>query len=162
MVKKILSVEGAIKATEQLRKQGKKIVLAGGCFDILHVGHVHFLQEAKKQGDYLMLLLESDERIKQLKGQNRPINIQKDRAFVLSAVTLVDCIVLLPLLKSDALYDKMILKLKPDIIATTKGDPFKMHKQRQAKLINSRLVEVIDHISNQSTSRLAMLLRDTI
>jgi|SRR3989344_3692949 len=159
---KVLTVKQAIDISKKLRDQGKIIVLAGGCFDILHVGHVHFLKEAKKQGDTLILLLESDERIRQLKGKSRPINSQKDRAFVLSSVSPVDYIVLLPLLTADTAYDEMISKLKPAIIATTKGDPYKKHKHRQVKQIGSRLVEVTDHISNQSTSRLATLLRDTI
>ncbi len=162
MTEKIVSVDDAIKVAEKLRTQGKKIVLAGGCFDILHVGHINFLKEAKKQGDVLMLLLESDERIRQLKGKSRPVNFQKDRAFVLTAVSPVDYILLLPLLKNDAAYDEMISRLKPAIIATTKGDPYKIHKKRQAKQTGCDLVEVTDHISNQSTTRLAALLRDTL
>lgn len=161
-MEKVLTIKQAVDISKNLRDQGKIIVLAGGCFDILHVGHIHFLKEAKKQGNVLMLLLESDERIRQLKGKSRPVNFQKDRAFVLTAVSPVDYIVLLPLLKNDTAYDEMISRLKPAIIATTKGDPYKIHKKRQAKQTGCDLVAVTDHISNQSTTRLAALLRDTL
>lgn len=157
---KILTIEQAAKVSERLRAKDKKLVLAGGCFDILHVGHIQFIKNAKKHGDVLIVLLESDQKIRQLKGQNRPVNTQQDRATVLASLKDVDFVVTLPHLASDSEYDEMISRLKPAIIATTKGDPYKMHKDRQAKQIGSKVVDVTEQIMNQSTTRLADLLHD--
>ena len=67
MTEKILTTEQAIKVAKQIQARGSKIVLAGGCFDILHLGHITFLEKAKAQGDMLFILLESDENIKKSK-----------------------------------------------------------------------------------------------
>src|SRR4030066_2117530 len=104
------------------RKSEGRIVLIGGCFDILHIGHVRFLSEAKGMGDYLVVLLESDEKVKELKGKNRPVFIQKERAEVLSALGSVDLIVLLPMMENDSDYLNLVMKIKPDIIAVTEED----------------------------------------
>ena len=154
-MKKILNIKEAISITKLLRRNGKKIVLVGGCFDILHAGHVTFLKKAKKQGDVLMILLESDRAIQKIKGRSRPINPQLDRPEVLSELRSVDFIILLPYLKSNKEYDNLILQLKPHIIATTKGDPNKTHKIRQAQLIDTQIIEVTERIAKTSTSELA-------
>lgn len=158
MNKRILSIKRAIKISQELKKQNKRIVLAGGCFDIIHLGHIKFLEAAKKQADILFLLLESDETIHKFKGSNRPINTQAIRAKILAALTNIDYIILLPTGFTNSSYDAIIRKLKPEIIATTKGDPNRNHKERQAKFINARVIDVVEHIHNQSSSKLADLL----
>lgn len=162
MINKILNIQQAINVARELRKQNKSIVLGGGCFDILHIGHINFLKKAKDFGDYLFVLLESDEKIKNIKGKNRPINTQKDRAEILSSLYFVDYVIILPLLKTDLEYDDLISKIKPDIIATTKGDKQIAHKKRQASIINAKVINVIENISNQSTTRLIRLLSEDI
>ncbi|MDP2649612.1 MAG: adenylyltransferase/cytidyltransferase family protein [bacterium] len=158
---KIINVKRAVELIKKFKNDGKIIALAGGCFDILHIGHIEFLKEAKKEGDFLFILLESDETIKKLKGENRPINTQEDRAKILEALENVDYIVLLPKLEKDSDYDNLIIRLKPDKIAETKDDPFKSHKQRQAKLVGAEIVEVVDMIKNQSTTKLVKLLSES-
>lgn len=155
---KIISIKQLSKTIKLLKSQNKKTVLAGGCFDILHLGHITFLEKARSKGDYLILLLESDQKIKQQKGNDRPINDQKTRAKILSLIQVVDLIIMLPLLDADSDYDQLITKLSPDIIAITKDDPQLLHKKRQAKLTNAKLIEVVARIKNQSTSRLAKLV----
>ncbi len=155
---KILNIEQAIKLSKQLRDGGKKVVVVGGCFDIVHAGHVTFLENAKQQADFLFVLLESDETIRDTKGENRPIHIQMDRAKVLAALSIIDYVVILHQLKTNNEYDTLLSKLKPTIIATTKGDPNRTHKERQAKLINAKMIDVMERIENKSTSRLAKLL----
>lgn len=152
---KLIEPEEAIKISKDLRHQGKSIVLAGGCFDILHNGHMQYLTKAKEQGDILMVLLENDETIQKIKGNNRPIHAQKDRAAILASLEVVDYIVLLPFMKNDKSYDKLVISLKPDIIAATKGDPQETNKRRQARSINAKVVEVISRINESSTSQLA-------
>lgn len=155
---KILNIKEAIETANKLHQNGNKIILAGGCFDILHIGHIEFLKQAEKYGDYLFILLESDESCAK-KGKNRPINIQYDRAKILSAIELVDYIILIPKF-NDQDYINLIKQLKPDTIAVTKNDPFKDRKEKQAKLISAKVVEVISHLSNKSTTNLLKLLSE--
>ena len=156
---KILKVKEAIKIAKKIREQNKSVVLAGGCFDILHIGHIKFLENAKKYGDVLFVLLESDTNVKKQKGDNRPINTQTNRAIILSSLTAVDYTVILPELKTDNEYDAIITKIHPSIIATTDNDPHRVHKERQAKQINEKVAYVIKRIYDQSTSKLASLLK---
>jgi len=130
----------------------KKIVLVGGCFDIVHLGHLIFLEKAKAKGDILIVLLESDENIRKNKGQNRPINNQKDRAFFLSKLKMVDRVIKLPEMKSDDEYLQIIKKIKPKIIAVSEGDSSLEKKKKQAKEVGAKVVKVSKLIPHQSTS----------
>ncbi len=160
MVEKIITSEEAIKISKQIQTAGKKIVLVGGCFDILHIGHITFLEEAKKQGDVLFVLLEADETIIKTKGPTRPINTQQDRAKILTHLTIVDFVISLPPFVDNNAYDMLINQLKPAIIATTAGDPYRSHKERQAKLIGANVVDVLEPISNKSTTKLIAMLEE--
>ena len=73
----------ATELVEEAKKNGKKVIFTNGCFDILHAGHVTYLTEAKRQGDILIVGVNSDASVKRLKGETRPINSEYDRAFVL-------------------------------------------------------------------------------
>lgn len=147
----IIKVTKSIDLSKKLRKQKKTIVIVGGCFDILHIGHAKFLKASKKLGDILFVLLESDKNVRKLKGRGRPVNPQKDRAEILSNLKSVDYVVLLTNMKSDKDYDKLINQLSPNIIATTKNDPGIAHKIRQAEMINGKVKEVIDRLDNSSS-----------
>ena len=81
------------KLSAKLKKQGKKVVFTNGCFDILHVGHVKYLQEAKSYGDVLIVGLNSDKSVRRLKGENRPVNTEDDRAYILASLKAVDYVV---------------------------------------------------------------------
>lgn len=74
------------------KNEGKKIVFTNGCFDILHRGHISYLNEARKLGDVLFLGLNSDASVKRLKGESRPINNQEDRKFILENLRSIDCV----------------------------------------------------------------------
>lgn len=141
-----------------LKSNGKKIVLTGGCFDILHIGHITLLENAKKEGDILMVMLESDESIKAKKGINRPIHSQEQRAHMLSALQFVDYVILLPSSLSDRGYDTVVKDTQPDIIATTFGDPYAFHKERQARETGSEVVFVNKLEKDISTTRILDLL----
>jgi len=152
---KIIKVNEAIQIAQKLKKQDKTIVLVGGFFDILHVGHIKFLESSKKQGDYLLILLEDDAKARKIKGLKRPINSQTDRAKILSALEAVDYVVLLKNMTKDARYDKIILQIAPSVIATTYGDPYIKHKRRQAKLVKGKVMFVTKRIHSHSTTQLA-------
>lgn len=151
---KIIKVSALKKLSADLKQQGEKIVLAGGCFDILHIGHVAFLEKAKKAGDILVLLLESDLAIKLLKGERRPVNVQKNRAKVLSAIEFVDIVVTLPKPYKTTDYQRLVSQIKPDIIAVTEGDPNFKLKASQAKEVGGVVKVVLKKIPEHSTSKL--------
>lgn len=139
----------------------KKIVIAGGCFDLLHLGHITFLKNAKAKGELLIVLLESDQTIKKLKGKGRPIHSQIVRAHILAELKSVDYVLMLEEFTNDSEYDALIEKLKPEIIATTKGDKYDYHKKRQAKKIGAKLVYVTEPIKDHSTSKIIKFIKKT-
>lgn len=151
-MKKIITLTEGRKLTQELKRQQKRIVLAGGCFDLLHKGHLAFLNQAKQRGDHLIILLESDAMIRKRKGPDRPKETQDRRAHNLAAEIAVDSILLLPSFMENSDYDNLVSELKPAIIATTKGDPLRFHKERQAKMIGAEVVDVIDRLSTYSTT----------
>lgn len=154
MIRKIISIEQVSSVVSKLRQSAIKIVLAGGCFDILHIGHITFLENAKKAGDILILLLESDEAIKLLKGEKRPINNQKNRAKILSSVEFVNLVIVLnkPFETED--YQKLVSEIKPDVIAVTEGDPNLENKKSQAKEVGAVVKVVLKKIAEHSTTKL--------
>lgn len=155
---KILKVQEAIKIAKKLKGQNKVIVLVGGVFDILHIGHIKLIEKARRLGDCLFILLESDQTARKKKGKNRPINTQENRAIVLSSLASVDYVVILPEFTKNKEYDNLISKIRPSIIATTYKDPQKKHKKRQAKQINGKVAYVTQRISDQSTTKLAKVI----
>lgn len=155
---KMINPQQAIKISKQLRTNGKSIVLAGGFFDILHVGHIKFLESAKKAGDFLFVLLEDDKKAREVKGIDRPINSQSKRSIILSALQSVDYVVKLYRMTNNKDYDKIINQIEPNVIAATYPDPNIEHKIRQAKLVNGKVEYVIKRISDISTTKLEKLI----
>ena len=151
-MKPIITVSQAIKLAASLNKLGKKIVLIGGCFDIVHLGHLIFLEKSKSIGDVLFVLLESDQTIKKLKGNNRPINSQINRAKFLTYLKSVDFVVLLSEMKTDQDYLNLITQIKPSIIAVTQNDPKIKLKTIEAKSIQAKLSIVTNIVPQKSTS----------
>ena len=134
-----------------------KVVLVGGCFDILHYGHIHFLKKAKALGDCLVVALESDKNIKRLKGKSRPIHDQNKRREMLEALNFVDEVIILKDKMTDQDYMELVDKVRPCTIAVTEGDPMLRKKQKQAKEIGTEVVE-IPKINVPSTTKIAKLL----
>ncbi|HSX09441.1 MAG TPA: adenylyltransferase/cytidyltransferase family protein [Candidatus Saccharimonadales bacterium] len=154
----ILSIQKINKISTELHQQNKRIVVVGGCFDILHIGHIVFLEEAKKHGDILIVFLESDQTITKSKGPKRPINSQDDRAKILSALASVDYVVMLTPDIDAHMYDELVIALKPAIIATTSGDMKRHYKERSAKLVHAEVIDVTTPVSDKSTTTLIKLL----
>jgi rfaE bifunctional protein nucleotidyltransferase chain/domain len=134
-----------------------KKVLVGGCFDLLHYGHIAFLKEAKEHGEHLIVALESDENVRHMKGAARPIHTQKQRKEMLEALSIVDEVIALAPMRTDEEYQKLVTDVAPSVIAITEGDPIEEKKRKQAKDIGATLV-VIPKIHTPSTSQLAKLL----
>ena len=150
---KVINVNQAIEIVQEIRIQNKKIVLVGGCFDILHPGHIYFLKKSKELGDLLFVLLESDENIKRRKGTGRPINSQNNRSIVLSSQSFVDYVIPLEGVTKDQDYDKLIVQIKPNVIVITKGDKNLSQRKRQCEIFGVRL-ELIEKLEGFSTSGL--------
>ncbi|MGA2968057.1 MAG: adenylyltransferase/cytidyltransferase family protein [Candidatus Levyibacteriota bacterium] len=157
---RIIDVEKAVKLSKRFRKEGKTVVLTGGCFDVIHLGHIKFLEAAKKTGNVLLIFIESDENVRRIKGEQRPIHNQDERAQVLAAIRFVDYVIKIPFLKSNDEYDKLVLNLRPSIIAVTKDSSATEHSKRQAKQIGAKLLEVIGHIPEKSTTKIAQIILD--
>lgn len=134
-----------------------KTVLVGGCFDILHYGHISFFTEAKKHGDRLIVLLESDEKVRLLKGEGRPFHTQEQRKIMLEALRAVDEVISLPFMKTNEDYYTLIKKIAPSVIAFTEGDPKLDHKMKQTEMIGAKGV-IIPKVETHSTTKLAKLL----
>jgi rfaE bifunctional protein nucleotidyltransferase chain/domain len=141
------------------KKGNDKIVVVGGCFDIVHLGHLIFLEKAKAKGDILIVLLESDEDIRKKKGEKRPINNQKNRALFLNKLKMVDYVISLPEMKNKNSYLEILKKIKPNIIAVSEGDENLERKKIQAREIGAKVVKVTKKIPNQSTSRIIEIIR---
>jgi rfaE bifunctional protein nucleotidyltransferase chain/domain len=139
-------------------KKSKVVVLAGGCFDIIHYGHIQFLKKAKALGTYLVVALESDKNIKRLKGKGRPIHDQERRREMLESLNFVDEVIILGDKMSDKDYEAMVKKVHPQVIAVTEGDLILSKKQKQAKAIGATVIE-IPKIESPSTSQIAKLLK---
>lgn len=116
------SLDSLIQALAPLRNQGRKVVFTNGCFDILHVGHVRYLQEARTLGDILVVALNSDASVRALKGTSRPLQEEQDRAEILAALSCVDHTVLF----ADSTPIKVIKALSPDILV--KGGDWPIEK----------------------------------
>ena len=108
---KIVSWEELKKITDNAKKQGKKVVFTNGCFDIFHVGHLRYLQEAKKLGDILVVAVNSDMSVKALKGPTRPINSEADRMELLAGLLCVDFVTIF----EETTAINIVQYIKPDI-----------------------------------------------
>ena len=96
---------------KRLREQGKRVVFANGCFDVLHVGHIRYLKGARELGDRLIVGLNGDESVRKLKGSGRPRMPAEERAEILSAIAYVDDVILF----DDPTVDRLLAALRPDI-----------------------------------------------
>ena len=133
---------------KDLKTAGKKIVFTNGCFDILHAGHVEYLNEAAELGDILIIGLNSDESVKRLKGKSRPINSQIDRAKVLSGLVAVSYIVIFD---NDTPY-MLINHIKPDVLV--KGGDWKPEEIIGSDIVlaNNGSVKSLSYKEGNSTS----------
>ncbi len=138
------------KILSTLKKNGKKIIFTNGCFDILHYGHVHYLEDAKRLGDILVIALNSDISIKVIKGQNRPINKESDRAKVLGALSCVDFITIF-----NPVTPLAVIKiLSPDVLV--KGGDWRKSEIVGSDFVKNRggKVKTIPYLKGYSTTNI--------
>jgi rfaE bifunctional protein nucleotidyltransferase chain/domain len=154
---KIVSLETASERRESWRKAGEKLVFTNGCFDLLHLGHVDYLEKSSQLGDRLVLGLNSDASIRRLKGEDRPMVSEYARARVIAALAFVDLVVIFgedtPLCLIEA--------LDPDILV--KGDDYTIKNIVGAEFVISRggSVQTVPLVPGFSTTRLIEKIKST-
>lgn len=138
------------EALAPLRSEGKKIVFTNGCFDLLHVGHVRYLQEARSLGDVLVVGVNSDASVKRLKGPTRPVQVENDRAEILAALGCVGFSVIF----TEDTPENLIKKVKPDILV--KGGDWKIEQIVGGTFVTSYGGQVmsLQFIDGKSTTKL--------
>ncbi len=145
----VLGLEELKKIISLAKSTEKKVVFTNGCFDIIHGGHIEFLQKAKALGDILVVGLNTDQSIKKLKGGNRPIKSEKERANILSALKYIDYITLF----DETTPEKPIREIRPDILV--KGDDYKIDEVVGREIVEGygAKVELIPIVQGHSTTQ---------
>ena len=148
MTGKLKNLSALARIVGNIKKRGQKVVFTNGCFDILHAGHVEYLSKARKMGDILVIGLNSDSSVKKLKGDNRPINNELDRARVLSALYFIDYVTIF----NEKTPESLIKKLKPDYLV--KGGDWNEEKIAGADFVKSYggKVRIVPFVAGYSTS----------
>lgn len=141
---------------KSLKKEEKKIVFTNGCFDILHAGHVDYLNKSKESGDILIVGLNSDSSVKRIKGKKRPVVNQNERAFIISNLKAVDYVTFFDEDTPETLINEII----PDVLV--KGADWSLDKivGRDTVLKNGGEVKTISFTNDQSTTNIIQLILD--
>jgi D-beta-D-heptose 7-phosphate kinase/D-beta-D-heptose 1-phosphate adenosyltransferase len=148
MIKKLLSQDELLGVREGLRAEGKSLVFTNGVFDLLHVGHVRYLAEARALGDALVVAINSDRTVRELKGDKRPIVNEAERAEILAALRQVDYVTIF----DDVSPRSLIARLLPDVLV--KGGDYglgEIHGREEVEAAGGRVVS-LPFIAGASTS----------
>ena len=138
-----------------LHRGGRRIVFTNGCFDILHAGHVSYLEKARSFGDVLVLGLNTDASVRENKGPSRPINNEEDRAAVVDALRAVDYVVLF----GERTAEEIVRKVRPDVYV--KGGDYTLETLPEARIVQSYggRVELVRFVDGHSTTRIIEKIR---
>lgn len=153
-VSRILDRNRLIARVAIARRHGAQIVFANGCFDILHVGHVRYLEAARKLGDLLVVGINSDEQVRNLKGANRPFVPERERAEIIASLRAVDLVTIF----TEPTVETLLLMLKPDIHA--KGTDYTAETVPERDVVRSyggRVIIVGDPKDHSSTQMLSQM-----
>ncbi|MFH1360562.1 MAG: D-glycero-beta-D-manno-heptose 1-phosphate adenylyltransferase [Candidatus Omnitrophota bacterium] len=153
--RKIVNVKTLKRILPAWKKRGRTIAFTNGCFDLLHVGHIDYLEKSKKLNRILVVGLNSDASVKKIKGHKRPINSQNNRARVLAALSCVDYVVIF----HEADPYRLVQALKPDVLI--KGADWKNKKVIGNDIVRALhgKVELIKYLKGYSTTNLIRLIR---
>jgi len=146
----ILDHSQLLDRVNELRSSGKKIVFANGCFDLLHVGHIRYLQGAAAEGDILLVALNSDRAIRQLKGKDRPVMKLEERMEIVSAFECVDLVTSFDALKCE----ELLLLLKPDVHAKGTDYSYDNVPERETVLGYGGRIAIVGDPKDHSSSEL--------
>ncbi|BDY13436.1 D-glycero-beta-D-manno-heptose-7-phosphate kinase [Hydrogenimonas cancrithermarum] len=149
---RIKSREALAQSVERLKNEGKRIVFTNGCFDILHLGHVKYLEKAKSFGDALIVGVNSDASVRRLKGESRPVNPEYDRAYLLAALDAVDFVTIFD---EDTPYD-LIKIVEPDVLV--KGGDYEGKEVVGSDI--AKEVRLVDFVDGKSTTKIIEKIND--
>ena len=149
---KIISWEQLPEWRARLRAAGKNLVVTNGCFDLLHLGHVTYLENARNLGDVLLIGLNGDDSVRQLKGEGRPVNAESDRAAVLAALASVDGVCVF----ADVTANRFLARAQPDIYV--KGGDYTLdtvnQEERRTVEQSGGTIRIIPFVPGKSTTAL--------
>jgi D-beta-D-heptose 7-phosphate kinase/D-beta-D-heptose 1-phosphate adenosyltransferase len=147
---KLKTLDELVPLLRQARAEGQKVVFTNGCFDLLHRGHLHLLREAKALGNLLVVALNSDRSVKQLKGPSRPVMGEADRAELIASLAMVDYV----LLFDDVDPCRLLRRLEPDILV--KGGDYQIDTVVGAEIVerSGGTVAVIPFLQGFSTTEI--------
>lgn len=154
---KIIALENMAEHAKQLRQAGKKLVATNGCFDLLHVGHVRYLQAARAKGDALIVGLNADASVRALKGAGRPLNNENDRAEVIAALEFVDVVMIFPELRAT----RFIETVRPNVYVKGgdyNSDTLDVEERAALEKIGAK-IDIVPFEKGYSTSGLLEQLR---
>jgi rfaE bifunctional protein nucleotidyltransferase chain/domain len=147
---RILSRDAVISETRSARQAGKTIVLANGCFDVLHAGHIRYLQGARELGDVLVVAINADDQVKLLKGNGRPILAECERAELVASLEVVDFVTIF----DEPTVEQLLLAIKPDVHA--KGTDYTEETVPERDVVRSfgGRIAIVGDPKNHSTSEM--------
>ncbi|MDA8211376.1 MAG: D-glycero-beta-D-manno-heptose 1-phosphate adenylyltransferase [Clostridia bacterium] len=152
---KLVDLESLKTVISAVKREGKKIVFTNGCFDILHIGHIRYLQQAKALGDLLVVGINSDESVRALKGEGRPVNDERERAEMIAALECVDYVVIF----TETTPLDVISQLEPHF--HVKGGDYRGKSLAEAGLVSSyggKVVLVGETAGKSTTALIAKLV----
>ncbi|HEV8187140.1 MAG TPA: D-glycero-beta-D-manno-heptose 1-phosphate adenylyltransferase [Pyrinomonadaceae bacterium] len=150
MIEKILSPEQMLRERERLRAAGKRLVFTNGVFDLLHVGHVRYLEQARALGDYLLVAINSDRTVRELKGPDRPVFDQAERAEILAALRCVDYVTVFDNISPRSLIEELL----PDMLV--KGGDYQLdqiHGREEVEAAGGNVIS-LPFVEGASTTQL--------
>jgi D-beta-D-heptose 7-phosphate kinase/D-beta-D-heptose 1-phosphate adenosyltransferase len=155
ILSKIVTLEKLVLELDKLRKSGKKIVFTNGCFDILHPGHIAYLEEARRLGDRLIVAVNDDESVRRLKGKERPINPLDHRMAILAALQCVDWVV--PF--SEDTPERLICRVLPDYLV--KGGDYRPEEVAGHQCVTEHggRVVILKYVAGHSTTGIISRVR---
>lgn len=148
MRSKLLTREESLSCRREWQENGQKVVFTNGCFDILHAGHVRYLAAARSLGDILVVGLNSDASVRRLKGPNRPVSSQEDRAEVLCALEVVDAVTIF----DEDTPEELINRLLPDVLVKGADWPVERIAGAAAVLASGGSVQTVPLLEDRSTT----------
>jgi rfaE bifunctional protein nucleotidyltransferase chain/domain len=151
---RILERDELVLRLAEYRKCGARIVLANGCFDVLHVGHIRYLQGAKALGDVLVVGVNADEQVRRLKGAGRPVTSENERAEIIAALGCVDVVTIF----REPTVTELLLEIKPEVHA--KGTDYSIETVPEREVVRSYggQVAIVGDPKEHSTSELIGLI----
>jgi rfaE bifunctional protein nucleotidyltransferase chain/domain len=155
-LERVISLDALVRRADEARRLGQRIVLANGCFDILHVGHVRYLEGARALGDLLAVGVNSDREVERLKGNGRPLVSQDQRAEMVASLEAVDLVVIF----DEPTVARLLLALKPEVHA--KGTDYTEETVPEREVVRSYggRVAIVGDPKDHSTSELVARLRN--